>query len=299
MRFCAAIFIAVAAASFTSIQSHAAEFPFSVDAKLYYQGVLPTDGKYTAQNFFVTGTPSGFAPKALNIHVDLSTGSGTPVIKQVICGVGEPQPGWTATYRARSCDWFYDIAVPPGKKLFASLSTSFDPVAYGSSPSTFPVITEPVIAFPGKTPEQCQPPTRSPKYPSSSKSSVSVNVYQLPGALRPDGTLDQTKICIVATPHEQAVTGLRLWGTLHARDGHKDTYVGSYMCNITNAPDITPAEKTVVCAPKGNNNAPDVMYVPKGARLYVATTVTFGQTKSNSLKAVPVLSYGPTAPTLK
>jgi hypothetical protein len=119
-----------------------------------------------------------------------------------------------------------------------------------------------------------------------------VNVYQLPGAVASDSTLDQLKICIVATPHGQDVAGLRLWGTLLARKDGQDIYVGSYICPVTISPDVWPSEKAFSCPVQGDNNVPDRMVVPAGAKLYVASTITFGHARSISTQQVPVRTYG-------
>lgn len=273
----------------------AADFPYSVDLTLFYPGKAPADGKFLQEKFLFTATTEGVSPKDLNIYADLSTGPGTPVLQTTVCNVGEIAPGWTVAYRGVSCNWSSDsgnVVVPAGKTLYASYSTAFAPFVAADRASTFEVVTEAVKPYPGNAPPACAPPAAAAA--SGAKGTgVIVNVYQMPGAIASDGTLDQTKICVVGTPYGQDVAGLRLWGSLIARQGGKDTYVGTYMCIITNAPDVTRAGTSVVCSPRGNNNAPDNMFVPKNAKLFVATTVTFGHVQSTPMKAVPVETYGP------
>lgn len=276
------------------LEARAAEFPYSADLTLFYLGKAPADGKFLQEKFLFTATAKEVSPKDFNIYADLSTGPGTPVLQKTVCNVGEIKPGWTVAYRGVSCNWSSDsgsFVVPPGKTLYASYSTAFAPFVATDRFSTFRVKTEAVKPYPGSAPPACAPPAAAAG--GAKGTSVTVDVYQMPGAVASDGTLDQTKICVVGTPHGQDVVGLRLWGSLIARQGGKDTYVGTYMCIIVNAPDVTPAGTSVVCSPKGNNNAPDNMFVPKNAKLFVATTVTFGHVQSTPMKAVPVEIYGP------
>jgi hypothetical protein len=296
MRVHNSIFIAIVTVFGSFDGARAAEFNYGIDATVYYQGEAPIDGKYKRENFLVTATPRGIAPKSLNVYAEFSTGPGTPLLEQVSCSVGEIQPEWTVTYRGVSCNWPVEIAVPFGKQLYASMSYAFGPFAITSPSTTLPVIAEAVRRHPGNPPATCEGITRDVITTSDAKSRVTVNVYQLSGAVSPDGTLDQTKICVVATPHGQDVTGLRLWGSLTARKNDKEQYVGSYLCIIANAPDTNAAEKTVVCSPSGNNNAPDIMVVPQGAQLHVATTATFGRARTASRPATPVQKYGPPSP---
>jgi hypothetical protein len=277
----------------TSGAGLAAEFPYAVDATVFYQGAPPPDGNYLRQNFLITATTEDFAPKNLNIYADLSTGPGTPVVQQLSCNVGEIQPGWTAAYRGVSCNWSNEVSIPPGQTLYASVSNAFSPFTAADLSSTFPVITEAIKPYPGKTPPAaCAPPPAKPDAPGL-KSSVSVDVYQLPGAIAPDGSFDQSKICVVATPHGQDVAGLRLWGTLTARHGGEESFIGSYMCIIANAPDITAAGTAAFCSPRANNDAPtNMLATAKNAKLFVSTTVTFGHVQSAASKPIPVQMYG-------
>jgi hypothetical protein len=283
--------IAVAWTFSGTVMVLAAEFKYSIDATVYYLAAPPTDGRYLRKNFFVTATPKGFAPKHLNVYADLSTGPDEPVIETVSCDFGEVQPGWTVGFGGGSCNWPDVITVPPGRTLHVTLSNAFAPFTAQESPSTFPVVVEAVKKFPGNAPPACgAPPSLKP--PPAKTDLVTVDVYMLPGAIGTDGTLDQLKICVVATPQGQDVTGLRLWGTLIARKGGQDVYVGSYICTVTNAPDVFPARKTFSCPVKDNNSVPDTMVVPGSSQLYVSSTITFGHARAASTKTVPVQFYG-------
>jgi hypothetical protein len=271
----------------------AAEFPYSVDTSVNYQGSPPADGKFLRENFLVSATPHGVAPKNLTIFVDLTTGRGGPVIQHGSCGVGEIQPGWTVTYGGMSCNWPDVIQVPQGERLFAAVSTAFGPFGQTEPPSTTEVKVERVEPFPDAGATNCQIPKMTP-VALSSGSNISLKVYQLKGAVAQDGKLDQNKICVVAVPHGQEVVGLRLWGALKARGKGKETYVGSYLCIIRNAPDTALANEPVVCAIQDNNDVPRTMYVlPADAELYVASTVTFGYARSVPVDPSPVQTYGP------
>jgi hypothetical protein len=269
----------------------AADFAYSVDAQVYYTAEPPSDGRYLRENFLVTAKPEGFTPKRLNIYVDFSTGPGEPIIQTVSCGVGEIQSGWTIGYRGVSCNWPDAVTAPAGKKLYVSLSTAFAPFDSKDEPSTFPVVVEAVRKFPGNTPTVCQPPPAATASPAKGDH-VSLDVYRLPGAIAPDGTLDPEKICAVATPHAQGVAGLRLWGTLVARKGGRDVHVGSFICQVTVAPEVFPAGKAFSCPVKDNNNAPLKMIVPAGAKLYVASTVTLGRAQGARTPPRPLQFYG-------
>jgi hypothetical protein len=184
------------------------------------------------------------------------------------------------------------IQVQPNEKLFATVSTAFGSFAQTDQPSTTEVKVEQVKPFPDAGATNCQVPKGA--LPSSvSGNSISVIVYQLKGAVAQDGKLDQSKICVIAIAHGQDAVGLKLWGSLTARHQGKDTYVGSYLCNIRNAPDALPAEQAVYCPVLGDNNVPDTMWVlPADAELYVASTVTFGSLKSAPMP-ITVQTYGP------
>ena len=276
----------------------AAEFPYSIDAALSYAGTPPADGKYLRANFLFAATPRGVNPKSLNLFADLSTGPGAPVLQTVSCGVGEFAAGWTNAYTGPSCNWPDVITLAPGKTLYASLSTAFGPFVQADTASVFPVVTENIRAYPGKPPAVCAPPAQMPEK-QGAKSSVTANVFQLPGAIKPDGELDLQKICVVGTPHGQAVAGLRLWGSISARKAGKDVFVGRYQCIFVNAPDTTPAGESLTCTPKGSNIAPTKMYAPVGSKLRVAITVSFGQPRTAGSPATPVPNYGPAAPSGK
>jgi hypothetical protein len=274
-----------------------ANFPYTARVTVYYIGNAPINGKYLQQNFFVAITPKGVAPKDLWVLIDLlSEGS---IVAHTSCGPGEIQSEWTIVYRGGSCNWPEVISAVPGKPLMARASYTFLPLIKKDEDhrqrSTTRVITHPV-----NTAQSCPPPQ-----PSSDRSSdsITVNVYQLPGAISPtDGALDASKVCIVATPHGQDVIGLRVWGSLVARKDGEDHVIGSYICVIRNPPDVTKAEEIASClltassiSPDKPYLAPDKVYLPKGATLYVATTVTFG-VRSAAGDAVPVETYGPVGP---
>ena len=278
--------------------AYAAEFPYSVDTVMTYTGTPPADGKYLRGSFQFAATAYGVNPKSLNLYADLSTGPGTPVLQTISCGVGEFAAGWTNAYPGVSCNWPDVITLSPGNTLYASVSTAFAPLVASDIASVFPVVTETIQPYPGKPPATCAPPVQKPDKPGV-KNSVTANVFQLPGAIKPDGEVNLHKICVTGTPHGQAVVGLRLWGSISARKAGKDVFVGRYMCVVNNAPDTTAAGQSVGCTPSGNNNTPTKMYAPVGSKLRVAITVTFGQPRSVGNPAKPVANYGPAVPSGK
>jgi len=276
----------------------AAEFSYSVDINVYYQGGPPADGKYLAQNFLVTAKSRGVAPKDFHAYIDFSTGPGTPVLKQAVCIMGELQPGWTSTYGGKSCTGWPDvITLPPGKTLYAASSTKSAPFKKEEPPSTFPVVLEAIKPFPDKNATVCAVPKTRGDPPKGK--GVTLNVYQLQGAVGADGTIDQSKICVVATPNGSDAVGLQLWGSLVAKDRGKETHVGSYMCIIAYAPDKAVAGTPVPCSPKDNNDVPEKMWMPKQAKLSVASTVTFGLPPASAGIPVLVQTYGPGKPNPK
>lgn len=293
MRFLGSFWCALLLGGCSAGAAVAADFPYSIDARTYYQGGMPTDGKFLKQNFLVSVKSLGIAPKSLNVFVDLSTGPGTPVLQQISCGMGEIQPGWTATYRGTSCNGPDVVTAPPGKPLYASISTESAPFhKTDDRRSTVRVTTEAVKPFPDSGATACAAPKIRGSYPQGGNS-VSVNVYQLKGAVRADGKLDQGKICVVAMPVGADVVGLRLWGSLMAKDNRgKKSYVGSFICTVTDAPDKVAAGETVFCPVRGNNDVPDEMWMPVNAKLFVASTVTFGIPRSAPINPAPVLIYG-------
>lgn len=286
MRVPVRALLAVMAAVAGSEVVKAAEFSYSVDISVSYQGDFPKDGKYLQKNFLFAAKPNGFTPKDLNIYADLSTGPGTPVLAQANCGLGEFPAGWTNIYQGIKgmCNWSNEdvVTTPQGKTLYVSVSNAF------KAPSMFPVVVEAVKPFPDKTAKKCAPPANRYEMPRGSASRVSVNVYQLADAVAADGTLDQTKICVVVTPRSQDVVGLSMWGTLTARLGKKETLVGRFGCPRGDIP----AGTSVDCTPPGNNAIPEKMSVPKGAKLYIASRVTFGHTQTTPLTPVPLQTYG-------
>lgn len=251
----------------------AADVFYSFDMALSYLGSPPADGKYQRDKLFFSVKPEGVTPKKLTIFADIVDQSGATVA-QISCGVGEVPTGMTIAYPGASCNFFGDgFQVKPGSVLKARMSAAFAQDANTDRPSLSTVIREAVKPFPSA--EICAPPQGWPgKLPVGAKG-VKVDVFQMAGAIGPDGTLDKTRICVVATAVGGTATGLLIRGGLFARLGKKDHFVGNYACAVRNAPDGLKPGEPFTCPVKDNNDVPATMIVPAGGRLHSVTGIEF------------------------
>ena len=243
-------------------------------------------GKLDFDKVLVAGEPLDLYAHQFSINAELVMGppSAPQIVARLGCHYGHHTPRRRIVYSGRQCDHKQEIAsIPDGTALRAAISTDFD-AGQGSqeaikfaNPSMSLGRQDAILPYPKNFPKVCggPVPARAAK-PSDKIAHLELTFYAMTGALRPDGTIDNTRLCIGITPWAGDVVHAAVFASIVTGKTGQEAATASILCEVFGQSETLKSGQTFLMNPYSCNYMPTAFRTAAGAKPRVLLSASFG-----------------------